>query len=321
MLVKTLKTNKPSAFISFFAVSFCLFIFDLIASLPIQLESNHPIFSSLLTFFSANVWLSYTVVFILGLLIAMGWNNLLTDRGVFKNITILPAFILVLLSSAFEISAIWISYFLMLFVLNKLMSIYQKSKPYAALFDSGFLIGLSATIYPVSILFFLLIMVAVFIYSTMNWRHFLIPLLGLLTPFLFVFTYGYYFDVLTDLSQYYFTFFSFALPLFKWTVGVVVWSSVLGMLFLLSFKEMVDWLAMKNLRSRKAFYLFFAYSACVFISLFFTAFDWNHLLLFGLPMSVLIANYFMFLHKKWWYEGAFIVLILSTIYLHIEPLF
>jgi hypothetical protein len=261
------------------------------------------------------------VVFILGLLIAMGWNNLLTDRGVFKNITILPAFILVLLSSAFEISAIWISYFLMLFVLNKLMSIYQKSKPYAALFDSGFLIGLSATIYPVSILFFLLIMVAVFIYSTMNWRHFLIPLLGLLTPFLFVFTYGYYFDVLTDLSQYYFTFFSFALPLFKWTVGVVVWSSVLGILFLLSFKEMVDWLAMKNLRSRKAFYLFFAYSACVFISLFFTAFDWNHLLLFGLPMSVLIANYFMFLHKKWWYEGVFIVLILSTIYLHIEPLF
>ncbi|MBL6658097.1 MAG: hypothetical protein ISR00_00240 [Flavobacteriales bacterium] len=321
MLVKTLKTNKPSAFISFFVLSLCLFILDFIASPSLQLESNHPIFSSVALFFNTNTWLSYTLVFVIGLLIAMGWNNLLTDRGVFKNITILPAFILVLMSSVFDISAIWVSYFIMLFVLNKLMSIYQKSKPYASLFDSGFLIGLSTIIYPLSILFFLLILVAVFIYSTINWRYFLIPLLGLLTPFLFAFTYGYYFDELSLLSQYFFNAFSFALPLFEWSVGLVIWSSVLGIIFLLSFKEMVDWLAMKNLRSRKAFYLFFAYSVCVFISLFFSAFDWNHLLLFGLPMSVLIANYFMFLHKKWWYEGSFIVLILSTIYLHLEPLF
>lgn len=321
MLVKTLKTNKPAAFISFFVLGLTFYILDLLLVPEVSISTNHPIFSSIAHFFIKHSWIAYTIIFILSLLMSMGWNNLLTDRGVFKNVTILPAFTLVLLNSAFSFSALWVSYFLMLFVLNKLMSTYQKSKPYAMLFDSGFLIGLSCIVYPLSILFFLLVYVSNAIYTTLNWRTFLVPFLGLLTPFLFAYTYAYYFDISAELTHYLLSSFKLHLPSFSWTIELGVFLVVLAIIFLLSFKEMLEWLVRKNLRSRKAFYLLFAYSVCVFIGLFFSSYTWNHLLLFGLPLSVILANYFMFLEKKWWYEGAYMLLILSAIYLHMAPLF
>jgi len=321
MLVKTLKTNKPAAFISFFVFSIAFYILDLFTSPELSLSASHPLFSALAQFIIDRSWIAYTLMFVLSLLMSMGWNNLLTDRGVFKNVTILPAFTLVLLNSVFGFSSLWVSYFLMLFVLNKLMSTYQKSKPYAMLYDSGFLIGLSCLVYPLSIVFFILVYVSNAIYTTLEWRTFLVPVLGLLTPFLFAFTYAYYFDIIPQLTDYFLSSFNVYLPTFEWTLELVIWVSFMSILFLLSFKEMLDWLVRKNLRSRKAFYLLFAYSVCVFIGVFFSPFTWNHLLLLGLPLSVLLANYFLFLEKKWWYEGAYILLILSTLYVHLAPLF
>ena len=99
MLIKTLKTNKPFAFIVFFVSALLLYIIDLIVTPPLYISFEHPIFSSWAQFFVSYPWLSYTAVFVIGLLLAMGWNNLLTDRGVFKNVTILPAYIFVILSS------------------------------------------------------------------------------------------------------------------------------------------------------------------------------------------------------------------------------
>ena len=73
----------------------------------------------------------------------MGWNNALSERGVFKNITIIPAFLFIIFSSVFTFSSIWICIFIFLFILNKLMLCFQNEKPYSLLFDCGFLIGLA----------------------------------------------------------------------------------------------------------------------------------------------------------------------------------
>ena len=319
MLIKTLKTNKPFAFIVFFVSALLLYIIDLIVTPPLYISFEHPIFSSWAQFFVSYPWLSYTAVFVIGLLLAMGWNNLLTDRGVFKNVTILPAYIFVILSSGFNLSSLWICSFIMLFVLNKLMSTYQHQKPFAHLYDSGFLIGLSFLIYPPSLVFFLVVLFSNAIYTALEWRNFVIPILGLFTPLLFGATLGYFFDKLELLFNFYLSSFDFQNFSIEWTTELITWVSLVGLIFLLSFKEMLLWLSMKNLRSRKSFYLLFVYSWCVFLSLFMAPNTFNHLLFLVLPLSVIIANYFMFLQKKWWYEGAIIVLILCTIYLHIAP--
>tara|TARA_B100000925_G_scaffold287913_1_gene267984 strand:- start:671 stop:1636 length:966 start_codon:yes stop_codon:yes gene_type:complete len=321
MLVKTLKTNRPSAYIAFFVSAVVFLLLDIFIGTKPSLVTDHPIFSSLASFFSHHYTWSNVLLFIIGLLMAMGWNNALSERGVFKNATIIPAFLFIILSSVFSLSSFWVCAFIFLFVLNKLMLCFQQERPYGLLFDSGFLIGLATVINPICIFFFMLTYVAVMVYSTINWRNFLIPIIGLFTPFLFIWTYGFYFDSLPDLSDYYFSYIKWSLPTIEYSLAFLIWSTLLLLLFFFAIRELAQWLTMKSLRSRKSFYIFFAYSICAFVGFFFVQDSWNYLLLFSLPFTVLTANYFLFIEKRWWYESLFILILISTVYLQIAPLF
>ena len=321
MLVKTLKTNRPSAYIAFFVFAVVFFLLDIFIGTTPSLASDHPIFSSVSSFFiDHSVW-STVLVFVISLLMAMGWNNALSERGVFKNATIIPAFLFIILTSVFSLSSFWICTFILLFVMNKLMLCFQQERPYGLLFDSGFLIGLATVINPICIFFFMLTYVAVMVYSTINWRNFLIPIIGLFTPLLFIWTYGFYFDSLPDLSDYYFSYIQWSLPTIEYSLAFLIWSTLILLLFFFAIRELAQWLTMKSLRSRKSFYVFFAYSICAFVGFFFVQDSWNYLLLFSLPFTVLTANYFLFIEKRWWYESLFILILISTVYLQLAPLF
>jgi len=321
MLVKTLKTNRPSAYIAFFVSATLFFLLDIIRNTKPSFASNHPIFSSLASFFAHHYTWSNVLLFIIGLLMAMGWNNALNERGVFKNATIIPAFLFIILSSVFSLSSFWICSFILLFAINNFMLCFQKERPYGLLFDSGFLIGFATVINPICIIFFILTFVAIVVYSTINWRNFLIPIIGLFTPFLFAWLYGFYFDSLPILTDYYLTSIKWSPPNIEYSLSFLVWSTLLLLLFLFAIRELAQWLTMKSLRSRKAFYVFFSYSVCAFIGLFFVQDSWNYLLFFTLPFTVLTANYFIFIEKRWWYESLFILILISTVYLQLAPLF
>jgi len=321
MLVKTLKTNLPSAYIAFFVSAVVFLLLDIFIGTKPSLVTDHPIFSSLASFFAHHYTWSNVLLFIIGLLMSMGWNNALSERGVFKNATIIPAFLFIILSSVFSLSSFWVCAFIFLFVLNKLMLCFQQERPYGLLFDSGFLIGLATVINPICIFFFILTYVAVMVYSSINWRNFLIPIIGLFTPFLFIWTYGFYFDSLPDLSDYYFSYIQWSLPTLEYSLAFLIWSTLVLLLFFLAIRELAQWLTMKSLRSRKSFYVFFAYSICAFVGFFFVQDSWNYLLLFSLPFTVLTANYFLFIEKRWWYESLFILILISTVYLQLAPLF
>jgi len=320
MLVKTIKTNRPSVYITFFVFAALFFLLDIVLVSSPSLANDHPLFSIFASFFINHPIWANVLLLIIGLLIAMGWNNALSERGVFKNVTIIPAFFFVILSSVFALSSFWICTFLLLFVLNKLMLCFQQDRPYGLLFDSGFLIALATLINPVCIFFFILTYVSIVIYSTISWRNFLIPIIGLFTPFLFAWSYGFYFDSLPSLSDYYFSQIQWTLPYIEYSLAFLLWSTLLVLLFLFAIRELIQWLSMKSLRSRKAFYLLFAYCVCTFAGLFFTQDSWDYLILFALPFTVLIGNYFIFIQKRWWYESLFILVLISTVYLQLAPI-
>lgn len=317
MLVKTLKTNKPPAIISFVVMAVLLLLLNLLLPLPTSGSSNHPLFAFVSTFFSEHIYWGALAVFSLAMLMSMGWNNLLSERGVFKNSTLLPAFFLLLLTSVFGLSSVWLASFIMLFVLNTLMSTFQQDRPYSSLYDGGFLIGLASLIYPSSILFFMLCYVSTVLYTTISWRNFVIPLVGLISPFIFACSYAYYFDKLEVFSHYYLSALQWQWPVFNYSLALLLWSSLLLLLFFISFKELLEWLPLKSLKSRKAFVLLFAYCICAFFSLFLSPNSLDHNLLFVLPFTALISNYFIFLKKRWWSESLFVLIVFATIYLRL----
>ncbi len=89
---------------------------------------------------------------------------------------------------------------LLLLSYRKIYSIKSGFNIGSKLFDAGFWIGTASLIYPPSILFVLLIYIAIIIYQKQYIQNFIIPVVGLATPILLFFTYTFFID---DLGLFY----------------------------------------------------------------------------------------------------------------------
>jgi hypothetical protein len=82
----------------------------------------------------------------------------------------------------------------LLFAFRKLYSLKSGMNTKQKLFDAGFWVGIATLIYSWSILYVLLIYVAMLIYKRLNFKNIFIPLVGLGAPLFLYFTYCFYFD-------------------------------------------------------------------------------------------------------------------------------
>ena len=320
MIVKLLKTTRPMALLFFFGIALLLWLFQLF-HLPAYFyaDSGYPLFDLLQVVLCQNQWLAATLVLLITLLLGMGLNNLITEKGVLKYNTLLPATTFVLMVAPFSFSPVWPAVFILLFVLNKLLSMYQKDRPYSEVYDAGFLIGLATLFYAPSLFLFPIIYVANLTYSVFGWRNYIIPIVGFLSPLLLVLTHAYWVVELGILLEHYWV--SLGLQGISLSVDTawLIWLIALLVLLICSLKEVAQWIALKSLRSRKSFIIILSYLICGIPALFCVAADgWNHLLLLSIPLAALGGNYFLFARKWWWYETLFVTFLLSAIYFHIS---
>ena len=79
---------------------------------------------------------------------------------------------------------------------RKIYSLRSGIRTKQKLFDAGFWVGISAIIYPASLLYGGLIYVAIVVFKRLDLKNLVIPVIGLATPTLIYFTYHYYFETL-----------------------------------------------------------------------------------------------------------------------------
>ena len=323
MLVKLLKTTRPAALLSFFGMAFLFFAFQLLHLSDYSFaQTGYPLFDLAQHLLFSNKWLAAILVFVLSLLMAMGFNNLISEKGVLKYNTVLPASVLIVFVSIFSFSPVWFAVFFLLFFLNKLLGIYQKERPYAVLFDAAFLLGLSVLIYPPTIFLFPLIYIANLTYSAVGWRNYIIPVLGFISPLLMMACCLFFVDTLPLYIEHYLRMLNLFLPSIEISLSEGIFFVLLAILLLSAFKELAQWFVLKSLRSRKAFILFVAYLLFAFFGFFTIAADGlQHLMVLAFPTAALVGNYLLFARKRWWYEVLFALFLLSAIYFHLSQVF
>ena len=107
--------------------------------------------------------------------------------------------IILLLGTFYETMFTFNLYFsnlLLLFAFRKTYSLKTGLNSKSKLFDAGFWIGISAILYSWTVLFLLVIYVALFIYNKVTLKNLVIPIVGFLFPVICFFTYHFYFDSL-----------------------------------------------------------------------------------------------------------------------------
>lgn len=257
------------------------------------------------------------------LLQAFIFNKIINDYNLLGKPTFLPALLYVTATSLFTpfilLSPTLVCNFIVLWMIEKFLSIYRRDDVRSVMFDLGMMVGIGTLIYFPFIAMLPLLWISLLIFRPFHWREWMTGIVGFLTIFFFLAVYYYWND---SLAQFYNIWLPLAKPFpvnfrINWYDYLVLIPVViilgLGIIQLRSnfFRSFVQ--------TRKSFQLLFFMLILSLISFYLKAdFRIYHFLLCGPPAAVMMAYYFAQAGKKRWiYEGLYLMLVGFIIYFQI----
>jgi len=127
---------------------------------------------------------------------AIYFNHIVNRHEVLYVNSYLPAFFYALIlcctPQVLVFHPIHLVNLLLLRVLDKMFSLFKNDAPVSGLFDSSFLIAVSALFYFPSIIFYLLLIAGVNLMRPFSWREMMVLLIGFILPFFFILVYFFW---------------------------------------------------------------------------------------------------------------------------------
>ncbi len=188
MIANFFNKTKP---INFLVLSILVFIIFIIVLLNTNSEPLN------FYFFLKNglfLFLAIATVFVLNFIIR---KNSLTEDNSYAIL------FYILISSYFPNSfineSVFISNFILLLAFRRIYSLRSSIQTKEKIFDGAFWIGIASLFYAWSLFYLILLYAAILIFRKIDWRNFLIPIIGVLTPIFLSYTYLLAFD---DLERF-----------------------------------------------------------------------------------------------------------------------
>ena len=137
---------------------------------------------------------------------AIRLNILLSNFKMFQQISYIPAFTYIILTALFPywdvISAGLIANSLVIWILVKLLRLYEQSQPKTLEFNIGLIVGISIILHePIAILI-AVVLFALLIIRPFKLAEWLVLIMGILLPFYFIFTYVFLTGNINDFRQF-----------------------------------------------------------------------------------------------------------------------
>ena len=252
--------------------------------------------------------------FLLTTFFSISLNNLIYEKDVIKKSNFILSFVFLLLNTPFLINYKMIIFsFLLLLFLNNLLKIYKQKKPYSIVFNAGIILSLLSFYIPHTLMLYPLIIISTLVFRNIDWRVILISLLSLLVPYFFVWTYQLFFEQELLFPKFSFNSISISFEFNSYLLHQQIWFSILSIVFLFSILELLRWMYKKSIRSRESFTIvIFFLLISVFIFLF-TRNTESAFLVF-IPLSIIIANFFVYYRKSRLSEFIFILFLFSSVF-------
>ncbi|MDR2910137.1 MAG: DUF6427 family protein [Bacteroidales bacterium] len=330
MVLKLIKSNHPFNFLLLVLFGTVFWSDSLInpkSYLFYESDENnilfYPIYSLLGDFALPGVIIALILMLALSIFIQQINSQYLVIRERNK----LPALIFVImaggLTSIHTLHPVYFAGIFLILAIYRLFSIFDNEKPYSACFDSGFLLGIGSLFYINLLLLIPVFIMSVGILSKKNgWKIFVIQLIGILLPFIFVFSFG----ALTN--RFFETFKVFEQNIaisnnhFETSIFMQVYLGFLTVLTIISCIIIMIHYNTKKISSRKFFSVFFLiliFSVTGFV--FVPSISHEMLIITFIPLSYLISNLLTDLKSRFWSGLIFILLLVVVIFLQIMALF
>ncbi len=275
--------------------------------LPVPIENTFPAFT--------NIYLAAFLLIVQSLI----FNRIINSYNFLGKSTYLPALSYVSAASLFTpfliLSPVLFCNFLILWMMDKFLSIYKRDGVSSVMYDLGMIVGLGTLIYFPFIVMLPVVWISLIIFRPFNWREWLAVVTGIFTVFFFLGVFYYWND---SLDQFY----RIWLPLaskFPTNLRINLYDTLVlipvAVILILGFFQLQQNFFRSVVHLRKSFQLLFFMFIAGLIS-FYLKQDLRlyHFLLCAPPAAVLMAYYFVHAGKQWLYESLYVVLVGGIIY-------
>jgi hypothetical protein len=322
MLVSFFKPNHPVSLLTLLPIMALMLWLPGILKypLPITFEHSMPLFDAV-AFLCSHVPYSAPIIsVVLVYLQALLINHLVNANDILKPKSNLPALMyVVLMGFLVELQALHpvvFSNLFLIFAIDRIFTIYNQKTVFSQAFDAGMLIALGSFFYFPAIAFFIFIWLTLLIIRPFIWREYIIALIGLLIPYLFLGTWffwtgewlEFFRDKLTDLDPS-----TIAFP----QLVAIDYGMVIFLLIILGF-SVITMLRIMGNNVVRVQYLIRSLIALLITSFLTLIFDTSRgihtIALAAIPSAILIANYFLVLKKRVVAEILFLVLLAVVVY-------
>ena len=238
--------------------------------------------------------------------------------------TYLPAFVFIMLSSAFVILQKFYPVYLagpfVIFSISILFSTHKKEKPFSAIFLSSFLIAISSFFFHYTIYLIVFIWIGLIIIRSFNLREIFISIIGFVVPYIFLVSYFFIFEKINYLFENFTSIYSsqFELPSLHYAYYIFMFFVFILLIFsiLFSFNDVY----IRKIEARKIYTCFIAFLliTCFMYVLFPSL---SYFILLTIPLSFLLSIFLITWKNKILLEILFSLLFLSIIFIQFISFF
>jgi hypothetical protein len=248
-------------------------------------------------------------------------NYILNKFEIMAKKTALPAIFYCLLMSCCKplthFYPLLFSNFFILLALLKIGLSYRVEEAFSSIFDASFFIATASLFYFPSIIIYPLIWVTLIVIRPFIWREWIISMIGLVLPYLFVVVYYFWTDKVNFLlyDKIFFPSSDSLLTLSSQRNSFIAVSTLLLLFIVLSISTLLRGWPVNTILSRNFLVvLFWLFGLAILSYTMAPVFRINYLAIAAIPLAVFVANYFLMTKSKWISEIVFILFLAAIIF-------
>jgi hypothetical protein len=321
MFISIFKNNQPLSIVLLSIMMIVLWIpaFGHLESIPYN--NTMPLFEFYVR--GANNFPYLHSIFALILIVseAILLNYILNKFEIMAQKTVIPAiFYCLLMSCCKPLTHFYPLIFSNLFILLALFKIglsYRVEEAFSSIFDASFFIAIASLFYFPSIIIYPLIWVALIVIRPFVWREWIISIIGLLLPYLFIVVFYFWTDKFNFLlyDKIFFPSSDSLLTLSNQRQSFLIVAAILLVLLLLSVFTLLKGWPVNTILSRNFLVVLFWLLGLALLSYSMApVFNITYLAGVAIPLSVFIANYFLMTKFKWIAEIVFMVFVIAIVF-------
>lgn len=313
MLIRFFRSAQPLQLISFIVV--CVVICAVGFMHPATTQDGMPFYQLLGPLLNTQV-VNRLLVLLLLLGQAFVVKNIADNYITTVRNSMLPPLIFLVLATSFTdwftLKPYMIANLLLMLLLRKIQVFYRQDNILRPAFDAGLLVGVMSLFYLPAAFFFLLIWVALIVFRPLNWREWLVPIFGLVFPWMVILTMYFVFDSLGQL-------FMDEIPKSfepggMNIAGYKLYPIALGLTLLPSLWVFMNTMNTGAVRVNKMLTLIFWMSVLVVGTWLISGRQHGAAYFLCFPLAIVISNYYLALKRKWIAEVLFLLLLGVQLY-------